>query len=130
MDILLNKSKASLEASTLLHDEELYASSVHCSYYSTVQLMRHVLFNIFGEDENEFDNRKEVKSAGSHNYLINFFRNKITKPISGRDFANGLRDLKELRKNADYKQKVILLSESKEARKLADITNNALKKYI
>ncbi|TAH04942.1 MAG: hypothetical protein EAZ15_00310 [Sphingobacteriales bacterium] len=128
MDILLNKSKSSLEASTLLHAEELYASSVHCSYYSSVQLMRFVLFNKFEVEENEFDNRKEVKSSGSHNYLISFFRDKISKTIIPRDFANNLRDLKKLRKNADYSQKIIIERDSLNARKLADITNNALTK--
>lgn len=128
MDILLNKSESSLEASTLLHEEELYASSVHCSYYSSVQLMRHIIFNNFGEDEIDFDNKDEVRNHGSHNFLISFFKNRIYTSISKRDFGTHLRDLKELRKNADYKQKVILIGESRNAMRLSNIVNSALKR--
>ncbi|TAG53198.1 MAG: hypothetical protein EAZ27_11200 [Cytophagales bacterium] len=103
MKILFEKSENNIYASKILNDEELFASSIHCSYYSTVQLMRHILFNICNEDEKIFDNKLEVKNIGSHNFLITIFTKKLsTKGLKTQDFSKSMRDLKNLRKEADY----------------------------
>ncbi len=125
MRILLDKSLSNIEAAELLHQEEMYASSVHCSYYSSIQLMRHLLFNKFGFDEMEFDGRPEIQDKGSHNYLINFIRNKLD-PYASRAYSSGISDLKKCRKEADYMQIKILEINSQKALDLAKNINSKL----
>lgn len=36
MKLLLNKSNDNINASELLKNEELYAPSIHCAYYSSI----------------------------------------------------------------------------------------------
>ena len=126
MRILLDKSQSNIEAAELLHDEEFYAPSVHCSYYSCIQLMRHVIFNKFGEDEMEFDGRPEVQSNGSHNFLISYLRDKIDNPVNGRSFSENIRRLKNHRINADYKQMNVLKGDSTTSLSLAKATRTIL----
>lgn len=116
-NIILSKSEENLEVANFLHDENFFCSSVHCSYYSSFQLMLYVLYEYYNYSEQDYYNTNEVNNAGSHNYLINLIRNEIRKinKDSIRDFDNNIRDLKELRKNADYKQIKIFARDSSEA---------------
>ena len=128
MNILKDKANENLEASEYLINEEMFSPSIHCSYYSCLQLMRHILFNIYGVIESEYDERPEVKNKGSHVYSINFFRNELhNKKISYREFEKKIRDLKLLRKSADYKETIILSKDSAEALKIAIFITNLLK---
>jgi len=128
MDILLKKSASSLQASGLLKDEEHYASSVHCAYYSCIQLMRHILFNYYNEDETSFDSSENTNSAGSHIFLMNELTKRIpNRNFDSRNFKNNFRNIKNYRKNADYKQIVILPIDSNNAYKIALYINNTLK---
>lgn len=126
MRILLDKSQSNIEAAELLHREEMYASSVHCSYYSSIQLMRHLLFNKFGYDDIEFDGRPEVQDKGSHNFLFGFLRTKID-PKESRSYNIYLQQLKDHRKRADYMQIKILEVDSEKALSLATNLNSLLK---
>lgn len=126
MRILLDKSQSNIEAAQLLHDEGFYAPSVHCSYYSCIQLMRHVIFNKFNEDEMEFDGRPEVQAHGSHNFLISYLRDKIDNPVNGRSFSDNIRRLKNHRINADYKQMNVLKGDSTTSISLAKATRTML----
>jgi hypothetical protein len=130
MKILLEKSKSSIEASSLLKQEEHFASSIHCSYYSCIQLMRHILFNIHNEDEAYFDRSDKVKSKSSHEYLLNqvvLNLHKLGAKVDLNKFRNNFRDIKELRKNADYKQIRIFERECNIAYAGAKYINHALK---
>ena len=125
MRVLLDKSEESLEAANLLKDEELFASSVHCYYYSCIQLMRFILFYIYEIDEEDFDNRL---TDNSHNTLINEITNKIDYSVVNLNrFKADFRRIKYLRKDADYKQKLILKIDCNEAQKLARNISNTLK---
>lgn len=113
-DILLNKSEKNSDAATLLHGEELFCSSVHCSYYSCYQLMIHIIYNVLGYDEEEYSNTNELNNVGSHNYTINIIRQEIISKNNSltREFADNIRILKDFRKKADYKQVKILKADS------------------
>lgn len=129
MNILLKKSTSSLEASSLLKDEEHFASSVHCAYYSCIQLMRHILFNCYNIDETIFDSSANTNSTGSHMYLMN----ELTKLIHGknfeiREFKSNFRNIKYYRKKADYQQIVIFQKDSNNAYSIALNINRTLKK--
>ncbi len=125
--VLLEKSNNNILAADLMVANEFYSSSIHCYYYSTFQLMSHIIFNLFNVDENQF--RKKIKGKNSHNYLINHFRNDLI--MGGQDIrviGNDLRDLKQLRREADYTQKVITKSNSSSARHFSLKLNNEIKK--
>lgn len=116
-DIILSKSEENLDVANFLHTESFFCSSVHCSYYSSYQLMLYVLYEYFNDSEEDYCKTNEVNNAGSHNHLINLIRNEIRKinNDSIRDFDSNIRDLKELRKNADYKQIKIIPKDSRDA---------------
>ncbi len=118
MNILLDKAKQNAEASLFLKEEEYFASSVHCSYYSCIQLMNHILFNVFNVDEAAFNNNENIKNNGSHNYLINQICLKAPR-LATNKFKNDFRNLKALRKDADYNQVKILKVDCENAIHLA-----------
>jgi uncharacterized protein (UPF0332 family) len=113
-EILLNKSEQNKDAAQLLHDEHLYCSSVHCSYYSCYQLMIHIIYNVLGHDEERYSESDEIKNANSHNYTMNIIRQEIIKTNSNsiRNFNDYIKFLKNHRKKADYQQINILKAES------------------
>ena len=124
---LFEKSEKNLLAADLLVASEYYSSSIHCYYYSTFQLMLHIVFNIFNIDSIEFNNK--IKGKDSHNYLINFLRNDLIQ--SGQDFrviSNDLRVLKNLRIEADYTQKIINKNNASSSRHYSVKLNSAIKK--
>lgn len=113
-NIILLKSNENIEVANFLHTESFFCSSVHCSYYSSYQLMLYVLYEYLNNSEEDYSSKNETNSAGSHNYLINLIRMEIRKINKDyiRDFDDNIRDLKELRKNADYKQIKIIPKDS------------------
>ena len=48
---LKNKSEINSDAAKLLHDKNYYAPSIHCSYYSCLQLMIYSLNSHFNFTE-------------------------------------------------------------------------------
>jgi uncharacterized protein (UPF0332 family) len=116
-NILLEKSEENFEAAHLLHNETLFCSSVHCSYYSSYQMMIYVFYEFFGNTEEVYNRSEEVNNAGSHNHLINLIRKGIrdNNNRSMRDFDENIRRLKELRKDADYKLVKIIQRDSSNA---------------
>ena len=128
MKILLNKSENSLKASELLMNEDFFASSVHCAYYSCIQLMTHILFNIHKVDEKEFENILKDTKGSSHEIL----QNEITKEFYNKEFnvkifKDKFRTIKKLRVISDYKQMNVFKQDSQIARNSAIIINNILK---
>ncbi len=123
--ILIEKSRTNEEAASLLHYEELFCSSVHCSYYSSFQLMLHILYEVLDEEEEEYSAREEVNDRGSHNYLFNTIRREIISSDGSRvrDFGFYMRKLKELRKIADYKQIKVLKQDSSNAKEYSNKFN-------
>jgi len=110
------KSKNNIKGAELLIRNSLYSSSVHCSYYSNVQLMLHVLFTDFNKSENEIESESKQSSIdekGYHNWLKNTItRELITRDFMiVRDFNNLFGQLKALRVKGDYKN--IIISKNK-----------------
>lgn len=128
MKILLKKSASSLKASEFLKGKEHFASSIHCAYYSCIQLMRHILFNCYNENETIFDNSANTKSAGSHHFLMNELTRRIkSNNFDKNNFKQNFRNIKNYRKNADYKQIVISQVDSENAYNIALKINRTLK---
>lgn len=131
MKILLEKSEKNIEASNLLLQEEYFETSIHCSYYSCIQLMSHILFNVFDINEYDFINSNENKKNGSHNSLLN----EITKRFPSQstnvyEFKNDFKIIKDYRIKADYRQQNILETDSIKSIDKATKINNKLKEIF
>lgn len=112
---LLRKSTLNLKASSLLISNKIFDSSTHCAYYSSVQLMLHILRSEFGKSESDVEKESEKGSKnekGFYNWLINFYmRELMTKDFMlTRDFNKFVVTLKSGRIKADYKN--VEISES------------------
>jgi acetylglutamate synthase len=130
-NILLIKSNDNFEVAQFLHSEQYFCSSVHCAYYSSYQLILFVIDEYLDFEDKDFSS-KDLNDAGSHNICINTIKNKIRK--IDRDlfyqFSANIRELKEFRKNADYKKTVILIGDSKKAISQSAKINMIIKKLF
>lgn len=114
------KSGKNINGAELLIKNSLFSSSVHCSYYSNVQLMLHILFNDFGKSESEIENEAKqgsIDEKGYHNWLKNTITRELVKRdfMIGRDFNNFFGQLKALRVKADYKNTIIEKNKANDA---------------
>lgn len=132
MSELIRKSKCNLDAAHLLiSSAKLFSPSVHCSYYSCVQLMVFILINEFGISESHIETQARNASTGTHKFAIDkiyseLFRSQDDeKRIEALKFQRIINSLKEKRILSDYKEFAVnvdfannSLKESKEARNL------------
>lgn len=103
---------------------KLNASSVHCSYYSVVQIMLHCICNHLGYGETKTNNLgREANKIGDgfHNYIKSvFLQHYIGKP--GADLVGthkNIGNLKDMRVESDYKSTLITPEMAKQAKELA-----------
>lgn len=109
MTHLKSKSEMNLVGANLLISSKIYAPSIHCSYYSSVQLMIHILVLNLNKTELDIDTESRKARTGFHNWLkskiIGELKNRNPKII--RDFNNSFGIIKALRIKADYKNSTI-----------------------
>ena len=99
--IFEQKSISNNEAALLLHENEYFASSIHCFYYSSLQLSISTLMKIFGYRYEDLS----VKARGnksSHVSYISLLTDRITDDDVRREFYGFATKLKRLRVQADY----------------------------
>ncbi len=109
------KSIQNLMSADLLIGEGFYSASIHCSYYSNIQLILHLLQKKFPslDEFDKYQRKGFKKNKGFHNWIINDVVKNLFK-INNEDFryvSNNIRKLKKLRIEADYKD--IIFDESK-----------------
>lgn len=106
------KSEESIKASMMLLKQHLPNPSVHCSYYSCVQLILHLLRSHFGKTELAI---KQEGMAGAktdngyHNWLLNLIFKELVR-LNGTDaakFIGIIVMLKKQRATADYENRDI-----------------------
>ncbi len=103
-----NKSNMLSKAAQQLINSGFYTESIHCWYYSVLQMMKYKLAHCSNNSLSYADQEsKNKQSIGySHDWLkfeiCNRIPNKRTKNIFEEDFSV----LKEERVSADYKQKI------------------------
>jgi hypothetical protein len=112
--------------------KNMLSSSVHCSYYSSLQLILHFLHTKVGMGINEIETKgysANKEREGYHNWL----KSEILKDLMLRnfnvirDFNNFFGTLKKLRRKADYLNEVIFLSDANEAFNKSNSINEILK---
>lgn len=105
-EFLLKKSEQNIEAAELLISNKFYASSVHCSYYSCLQLMTYIVLTEDVMTESQLE-----KSKRSHEDLItityDFLRERTDDFYESRQIKNKISDAKGSRKRADYQNSEI-----------------------
>ncbi len=131
MSILKKKAEHNYIAAEKLINEHLHSSSVHCSYYSCLQLMKHIVQDFCGISyENQDIEIRNTRSA-SHEYLKVKIESEIARvDISKkRWFKNTFGDLKQFRVEADYHDIEVNSDKSKGAFQIAGEIRTYLKKF-
>lgn len=137
MSYLKQKSEQNIIAAEFLIEEGLHAPSIHCSYYSSFQLIKHTLAAFFGisyaKQESELNVLKQGKASrgiGSHEYVINKFGGEL-RGLSKDEYLSFTRNIKELkafRKQSDYLNKEVTYKQSERAYRLSEDIVGMLKK--
>jgi hypothetical protein len=121
MNFLLAKSDFNIAAAKMLIQQNYFAPSVHCSYYSCLQLMTYYLYNKLGKNEKTMEAEQRVSTEGKHEYLINLFTREIRPKSweSSRTFNNDIIQLKKLRVDSDYKDIQITITQGNDSFSIA-----------
>lgn len=102
------KSSTNLSAAIKLISFDYSSSSVHCSYYSCIQMMLHILGSHFMKSDAEISDESYKggqASNGMHNWLIKIIFKEMTI-ANGSDavkFNRYINNLKGIRVDSDYK---------------------------
>ena len=125
------KSKKNISGADLLIRKSFPSASVHCSYYSNVQLMLHILLNDLNMSDDDIEDKSRIGSRdenGFHNWLKNFIARELVLRdfMITRDFNNFFGKLKAVRIKADYKSVIISKNKAKEALEISKKINDML----
>jgi len=126
------KSESNLKSAGILISNNHHASSVHCSYYSCVQLILHIFINDFKKTEDQINQESQLGSKNENGYH-NWIRNQILREFftrdynAGTDFNKFIGNLMNARVKADYKNISIEAKHSKQALSYANTIIELLK---
>jgi hypothetical protein len=130
MSYLLIKSNDNFNAALILSNKEnKYCSSIHCAYYSCLQLIIHIL--LIETKESAEDVRREAVSQNSHIYYINEVR-KLVENRNPKDVLvyKKIEDLKDFRVKSDYHDMPIDESQSSRAAGIAQQIRDLLSRVF
>ena len=102
---LLIKSKENFELASSLYNSKKYVNSiVHCSYYSSLQLIKYVVIFELGRDEKSIENEANFKKTGTNNLLISLLFKELNErnKSDAVDLHTAIKELKQLRVDSDY----------------------------
>ncbi len=122
MSRLKEKSLFNIESAKLLIDNNLYCSSVHCSYYSCFQLLKFAIKDFFGIDYDTLSSQIRTSNKNTHQYIIAFVRDEIENNVGqfeARVFKRKITDLKQFREEADYENIEVDIEQGNKAYQLA-----------
>lgn len=123
MSKLKQKSLFNIESAELLISNNLYCSSVHCSYYSCLQLLKFTIKDFFKIDYSVLDTKIISGNLGSHQFIINFVMNEIKSNVGrheARNFKRSIMDLKQFRTQSDYENIEVNITQGQKAFELAN----------
>lgn len=128
MSVYQEKSNQNLTAANLLLRNSLYPPSVHCSYYSCIQLMFHILFIKLKLNEASFKADVRNHKTGSHVWASKLIESEIYK-IDRNEykwFQKSFPEIKKLRENADYSPFPMKQGDGHDAIRRAESINNLM----
>ena len=114
MNYLKQKSKHNIDAAKFLIDNKHYTSSVHCAYYSCLQILKVICIK---------REKTIIKNKPVHKQIIDYICEEIKDDKDRRSFRNTIYDLKLFREKSDYEG--VLISE-KDADKAYNTAKNIL----
>lgn len=108
MDI---KSTQTFDAGQTLVSDGFYTQSIHCFYYSVLQMMKYKLAKCAFIPYDKQDEKKSLYNKSTHDWLLS----EIAPRLKGRNrvvFSEDFRLLRKFRVDADYYQRVFNQEES------------------
>ena len=129
-ELLIKHGQSCTAAEQLIQKHSLFASSVHCSYYSCIQLTKYIIIHKApGYDRVVFNTA--VQNVGSHVYLTRIMKEILIDAGASigeaQDFEDTLTGLKRLRVKADYDEYHINKTTSEDAFTRSEKVNTLLK---
>lgn len=105
MSKLRQKWEINIEAAKALLAKELFAPSVHCSYYSCFQLLKFTMKEFFEIDYETLSANISSSKQNTHQYIINYVTNELkslSNKYESRNLKRKIKDLKNFREKSDY----------------------------
>tara|TARA_R110002153_G_scaffold263985_1_gene425608 strand:+ start:146 stop:535 length:390 start_codon:yes stop_codon:yes gene_type:complete len=102
LNYLNNKSEFNIDGAELLINNDLFAPSIHCSYYSVFQSMICVYCSKNGITFEEYSDEAKAHQGSSHNHLIKGFCSLVDDKRASRFLKRKIDDLKASRIKSDY----------------------------
>lgn len=127
------KSELNFKAAKKLIENELYAPSVHCSYYGAFQFSTSSLANYMDYSYSDLNYEIRCSKKGSHDYIIQEVTSSIRHESDiyiSRNFSNLFKDLKKFRKHSDYDDVSVDSTKSNKAFEISESLVTIIKKYL
>ncbi len=130
MSQLVKKSKENIAAAKILSKFELFAPSIHCSYYSSVQLSIEIVVNYFGVKETDIIQRAKTQKGGTHVYTSNLITIDLEEKNwkSAREYNAKIEGMRRKREHSDYRDIKMSPDDAKSVYEDALIVNELLTK--
>lgn len=122
---LLVKSKENYDAAIILHGQNKYNASVHCSYYSVFILLKYILCNC--DKPIPLDKQNDSTGGFSHEQIIEEVKNRVPSPSNARQIKTKIQVLKTKRHAADYEDTMFDSADCLDAKQDADTCLKTIK---
>lgn len=109
-------------ADVLSHDRnqpEGWTTSIHCSYYAVFQYMKYLLAERV-KSPISYDTQNSHSGEDSHKYILEEIKNRIANSTNARRIDERIKNLRQQRVLADYKDYVFTQAESLDCHNEAD----------
>ena len=113
-------------------EENSCTASIHCSYYAVLQYMKYILAHTDKEPLSYEEQDEQSKGKSSHEYIIVQIKQRIDRhrPKAAQEFVQTVRELKDMRIDADYSSRQFTVEESLECKQQAEGLIAKLKTYF
>lgn len=134
MSALNNKSEFNIEAAKVLIDNDLFAPSIHCSYYAVFQKLKYFYVKEKKLSYQVLSQKIRIDQRNSHKFIIEEFCAlylvKCKDIYNKRLFFNKIKDLKALREESDYEDVQINFDKSNKALIKSEDIIQSIKQYF
>ena len=111
-------------------EESSCTASIHCSYYAVLQYMKYTLAHTDKEPLSYEEQDEQSKGKSSHEYIIVQIKQRIDRPKAAQELVQTVRELKDMRIDADYSSRQFTVEESLECKQQAEGLIAKLKTYF
>ncbi|HBN6702169.1 TPA: hypothetical protein L3261_001754 [Elizabethkingia anophelis] len=112
----LDKSDETFQSGELLRSQLKYNSSIHCYYYSCIQITNY-LFKV-KENKSDSEIRNLFRTENSHNETLNALVGLVGR-MNRREIIQYFNDLKQKRVQADYREFKLNETQSIESKEMS-----------